>query len=128
MRSADHKKHLATNVSWNNCPECRADNERRFVPPRWAAYRFVHEYLTFAAAGFGGKGVRTWWGGDRLTADQWRREFVAALHNRISLRVAPPRWRKLSHAYVERLRMALGGRDPNAGYLRVFAQKGACTL
>ena len=128
MRSEEHKKHLRTNVSWKNCSECRADTERRFVRPHWVGYRHVHEYLAFAQAGFRGAGVRTWWGGDRLTKEQWAAEFRKALHQRISLRIEPPRWRKLCDSYLERLKMSLGGRNPNAGYLRAFAQRGASCL
>jgi hypothetical protein len=128
MKSEAHKKHLRTLTSWNNCSECRADTERRMLHPRWVGYRFAHEYLEYAKAGFSGKGVRTWWGGDRLTEEQWRKEFVKALHNRISLRIEPPRWRKLASGYLERLRSALRGRNPNAAYLRQFAAKGASAL
>jgi len=132
MRSIEHTQHIRSNVSWNTCPECNADRERRFIQPRWVGYRLVHEYLTFAQAGFDGKGVRTWWAGDSLTPEQFAREFKAALHKRISLRVEPPRWRKLSHGYLERLgqfRSRQGGRFyADAGYLRQFARVGASAL
>lgn len=137
MKSVEHKKHLNTNVSWNNCQECRADNERRFIHPRWVGYRLVHEYLEFAKAGFGNKGVRTWWGGDRLTAEEWSREFRKALHRRIYLRVEPPKGRKFCDSYVERLKQFVNRgihaergkkHSAEAAYLRLFAQKGACTL
>jgi hypothetical protein len=93
MRSKEHTQHIRNLTSWNTCAECNADQERRFIPPRWVGYRLVHEYLEFAKAGFGNKGVRIWWAGDRLTDEQFAREFRSALQNRIYLRIEPPQGR-----------------------------------
>jgi hypothetical protein len=35
MRSLQHKRHLAENMSHSNCSECRADTERAAICVTW---------------------------------------------------------------------------------------------
>jgi hypothetical protein len=129
MISETHAAHLIENTDHANCAECSADRERSFVRTQWPGYRFIHEYLLWARAGFNNKGVTTWWAGDRLTADQFRKEFIVALHNRIYLRMKPPKGRKYASCYLERLRQwKFPGAKVDAAYLRRFAKKGASAL
>ncbi len=132
MRSTVHATHVRNLASYSACAECNADRERRFVCPAWPGYRYVRTYLDFARAGFGGGKVKMWWGGDILTPEQFRREFVGALQRRIYLRVDPPKGRKHSHGYLERLTQFRSRQDgrywAEADYLREFARKGASAL
>ncbi len=50
MRTAEHKYHIGGNVSHNNCSECRADTERRFVDTSQWTYQHVAEYLAWNMA------------------------------------------------------------------------------
>jgi hypothetical protein len=49
MKSPNHQKHLDTRVIHNDCRECRADNERRFVRLEQWHYDHVHDYLSWCA-------------------------------------------------------------------------------
>ena len=60
---------------------------------RWT-YEHVHEYLSWSREAFlrtaSGATVRTNWAGPNLDASGFRREFIAALHNRINLKGGLP--------------------------------------
>ena len=119
MVSHIHAKHILSRVSHNNCSECRADTERRFVCVEpWREYKFVSDYLTY---------IRP-----RLSAldgtpdaNQWYRKFRKALHTRISLRV-PAIGRKHSDGYLERLRGMSSSHD--IAYLRQCASARASAI
>jgi hypothetical protein len=127
MNGAEHIEHLNRNVSHNNCPECRADCERRWVIFRPFKYDHVAWYLTYvkprlAAIRDGNNG------GNTPDADCWHRDFIKALHNRINSHIEVA-GRKYCHSYLERLRMTrFPGSRADAAYLRMFAKKGASTL
>lgn len=83
MQSAEHKQHITENVSHNNCPECRADNSRLFAQKRPFKYGHVHEYLTWIRPRL--QALKTGEnGGNKVEAKWWYRDFIAALHARIS--------------------------------------------
>ena len=97
MVSHIHAKHILSRVSHNNCSECRADTERRFVPVEpWREYKFVSEYLAYVRPRLSALD-------GTAEANQWYRKFSKALHTRITLRV-PAVGRKHSAGYLERLR------------------------
>ena len=124
MTTSEHQRHLDTRTAHNNCDECRADCERQFAPRQWPGYQHVGEYLSWArpriAAIRGGQGSGA--------ARYWYWDFRLALHRRISTKVTPPTGRKHSPGYLERMRIATGGRNADAAYLRGFAARGASTL
>lgn len=121
--SAEHAEHIRTFISHNNCAECRADGERRHVQRVVFRYVYVHEYLAYAQPRIAE--IRA--GNVSVNARIWHRDFMRALHRRISSRVRVD-GRKQSDSYLERLRMALSARNANAGYLRTFASRGASCL
>lgn len=123
MKSAEHKKHIATRMSHNNCGECRADCERQWIAFRPFKYAHVAKYLSYVKPRI--EAIRA--GENSVNAAIWHRDFLKALNNRISSHVKVA-GRKHCHSYLERLGMALGGRNPNAAYLRHFAAKGASAL
>lgn len=124
MRTIDHQRHITDRVSHNDCQECRADCERQFLREQWPGYRYVNEYLNWIKPRL--TAIRE--GNNSVDARQWKREFIRALHRRISLKTGSEQGRKYNSGYRERLRMALSGRNPNAVYLRRFATRGASTL
>jgi hypothetical protein len=121
MKSEAHEKHLATRVAHNNCGECRADCERQFLRAQWPGYKFVADYLAYAKPRLAAQD-------GSVAANRWYREFLKALNERITLKGGAEKGRKCCHSYLERLGNALGGRNPNAAYLRQFAAKGASAL
>jgi hypothetical protein len=136
MQSLAHRQHIAERVSHADCPECRADTERSFSrnsrtgqASPWR-YRHVHEFLAWirprlAAIRDGSNG------GDSVDARIWHRDFIRALHARISLKapVSGANGRKFSHGYLERLKMTrFPGSRADEGYLRRFADRGASCL
>jgi hypothetical protein len=127
MRSAEHQKHLDTRMSHNNCSECRADCERRWVAFRPFQYAHVATYLEYIKPRL--EAIRTeQYGGNKSNAIRWHYDFIQALNNRISshIRVAG---RKHSHSYLERLKMTqFPGNRANLEYLKAFARKGASAL
>lgn len=124
MTTPQHKQHVAARIAHNNCDECRADNERRFVPAQWPGYQHVSEYLSHIRPRLSALKA----GEDSGNARAWYRNFHRALDRRISLKSAAPTGRKHSDGYLDRLRMATGGRNADAEYLRRFAARGASTL
>ena|ERR1019366_1532866 len=129
MRSPEHAKHLLDNKAWNNCQECNADTERRFIRQTpWREYKFVHEYLEYVKPRLAAMD-------DSIDARRWHRIFIKALHTRISLR-SPSAGRKQSDGYLERLGQFINRQYPtggkrfyaDAGYLRQFARSGASAL
>lgn len=122
MRSAEHTQHILNNQSWNNCPECRADCERRFTEPaRKFEYKHVHDYLAWAKPRL--DVIRA--GNRSFEANMWHERFMEALHRRISLSISR-QCRKYSDGYIDRLRMMSHIHD--VGYLQRFAQRGASCL
>ena len=122
MKTAAHKKHLASRVSHNDCQECRADVERRFLRPHWPGYQFVTDYLGWAKPRL--EAIRE--GEASPAATHWRDDFRLALNRRINLKVAAETGRKQCDSYLQRL-----GQFPRATdsqYLRRFARRGASTL
>ncbi len=120
MVSTVHAKHLATNVSWNNCDECRADCERKFVPrDPWPGYQFVGDYLAWSKPRL--DAVRAM--PNDVDARIWHRDWVKALHRRISLKQTQSAGRKRCDSYLERLGQARRWNDA-----RTFASRGASCL
>jgi hypothetical protein len=123
MKSQTHLAHIASRISHNNCPECRADCERRQVANRPFKYGHVHEYLSYVKPRL--EAIRTGEnGGNKASARQWHREFLRALDNRILSHVTRE-GRKYAPGYLERLRMA--SRSANMDF-RIFASRGASCL
>ena len=75
--------------------------EWRFQP--WTHYDHVTAYLRFAQAGLAGRGVKINWFDDPLTAEQFRKAFLEALHKRITCKGELPRGRKWDSEYLVRL-------------------------
>lgn len=121
MRSDQHWMHISSRVSHNDCDECRADTERRFVSLRPWRYQHTGEYLAYVRPRLAA--MRN--GADTVEARVWRRKFERALHRRISGKV-PVAGRKRCDSYLER--MGQFRRDTDAGYLRRFAARGASCL
>jgi hypothetical protein len=117
-----HFEHTAFNYSLNTCPRCNAERERRFAYVTPFHYEHVHEYLSWAKPRV--EAIRA--GNTEVNARQWQRDFVRALHKRISSRGSNPVWRKRNDSYLERLRGMKHVTD--AGYLRSFAARGASCL
>jgi hypothetical protein len=124
MQSTIHLAHIKANQSWNNCSECRADTERRFVQTvPWREYRFVSEYLAYIRPRL--NAVAT---DDSVDARIWYRGFRLALNRRISLRT-PSAGRKQCDSYLERLKQfRFPSSKADATYLRSFASRGASCL
>ena len=122
MQTPTHQRHIAERLSHNNCDECRADCERQFLRAQWPGYRHVTEYLNWIKPRL--EAIRN--GENSLNARQWYREFIRALHRRISLKVAGETGRKQCPGYLSRLRQF--PRMTEASYLRRFAARGASTL
>ena len=122
--SKEHAEHKRASVSHNNCAECRADNERQFVPTQQWHYGHVADYLKHVRPRL--QAIRQ--GKNSVNARIWTRQYRLALHRRIGLKGTLPIGRKWSDSYLERLKMALGGRSATERYLRTFARKGASTL
>ncbi len=118
MTSAIHLQHIKTRVAHNNCSECRADCERRFVDTTPWRYEHVRDYLTYVRACLAGLD-------DSAGAQRWYRAFRKALHMRISAK-CPVAGRKRCDSYLER--MGQFRRDTDAAYLRRFAARGASCL
>lgn len=128
MRSAEHNVHLARNVAHNNCPECRADCERQFVGGKPFKYAQVPTYLEWIRPRLAA--IRE--GDNSIPAQQWHRDFLRALHRRISSHLQRT-GRKQCHSYLERIwqfrdRATGQWRCHDAGYLREFVRKGASCL
>lgn len=121
MISATHASHIKQHTSHANCSECRADTERRFVPTQvWTEYKFVSEYLGYVRPRLAAVKTK-----NSTEARIWYRQFIKALHRRISLR-NPASGRKQCDSYLER--MGQSRRCSDAGYLRQFARRGASAL
>lgn len=100
MQTQEHKQHIAGRVSHNSCPECRADNSRRFARKMPFHYGFVHEYLSWARPRV--EAIRTAQnGGDTVEARRWQSDFVRALHNRITSHIPDQTGRKHAPEYAK---------------------------
>lgn len=122
-RTEKHQQHLKSNISHNDCRECRADTERRFVSTAQWSYQHVHEYLSYVAPRL--KAIRD--GENSINARQWLRDFRIALDRRINLKAeSRPAWRKLCDSYQDRLK---GMRHVhNVGCLKDFTRVKASAL
>lgn len=120
MKSIKHRFHIETRSAHSNCPECRADTERRFAGVTVFRYDHVSSYLKWIRPRLAS--IRE--GNASVDARVWHRDFVKALNRRITSRVAGT-GRKWADSYLERLQ---GMRHADAGYLREFAQVGASAL
>jgi hypothetical protein len=88
-RTAEHQKHIDTRVAHSRCPECRADNSRRFAFTVPFRYGHVSVYLAWIRPRL--EAIRTkQQGGATVEARQWQRDFVRALHSRINSHVPTP--------------------------------------
>jgi len=121
MRSKKHELHLQQNVGRNDCQECRADTERRFLR-RQFAYQFVADYLAYVRPRL--EAIKN--GESGSDSHHWMKEFQRALHRRIGLKLGDEQGRKRCDSYLERLKQF--PRSTDANYLRRFAQRGASTL
>ena len=121
MQSETHKRHLETRVSHSDCCECRADTERRFTGNTPFKYDHVREYLSWIRPRI--EAIRQ--GEASVNARIWQRDFMRAMHNRISSHAAG-RGRKWCDSYLER--MGQFGNRADAAYLRQFAQRGTSCL
>lgn len=122
MRSEEHKKHIQSRVSHNDCQECRADCERRFLRPQWPGYQFVRDYLKYAKPRLAAQD-------GSADANRWYSDFLKALNTRITLKGGREYGRKRCSSYLERLRQwRFPGAKVDAAYLRQFAAKGASAL
>jgi hypothetical protein len=122
MQTATHQRHITERVSHNNCDECRADCERQFLREQWPGYRHVTEYLNYIKPRL--DAIRN--GENSVNAHHWYREFIRALHRRISLKVTRETGRKQCPGYLSRLRQF--PRSTERAYLRRFAARRASTL
>ena len=129
MISRQHASHITSRVSHSDCSECRADTERRLAfTHQWAGYSYVREYLCYAKPR-----VAALKADKSADAVSSHREFIKAMHRRISARLHQP-GRKRNDSYLERLRQFVNvqGHGPrfraDAGYLRQFARRGASAL
>ena len=122
MQTSEHKQHMVSRISHNECQECRADCERQFVRTQWAGYQFVDKYLAWARPRI--EAIRA--GETSVNARIWRRNFCLALNRRITLKGAPETGRKQNDSYRQRLNQF--PRSTDAAYLRRFASRGASTL
>ena len=122
MQSVEHVQHVKSRTSYQRCSECRADTERRFVClTPWKEYQHVHSYLEYVRPRLAACATD-----QSVDARVWHRDFLKAMHRRISLR-APSAGRKYCDSYLERLQSARRGNTP-ASYLWAFAQRGASAL
>lgn len=101
MQTDMHRNHIAARKSYNSCPECRADNSRRFAVNRPFRYQYVREYLSYVRPRL--EALRTGQnGGDTVAARQWYRyDFMPALHNRINSHIPGQTGRKYASDYAK---------------------------
>ena len=100
MRSQHHQKHIDNRTAWNNCPECRADNSRRFAVTSPFKYGFVREYLSWIKPRL--EAIRSGiTGGDTLNAQEWLRDFRRALNTRINSHIEGMNGRKHAPDYAK---------------------------
>lgn len=121
MRTTKHQQHIDSRIAHNDCQECRADCERQFLRPQWPGYAHVSEYLEWAKPR-----LATIKQAKALGSARWQRDFILALHRRITLKVGGEQGRKRCDSYLQR--MDQFPRSTEAIYLRRFAQRGASTL
>src|ERR1035441_4137305 len=95
--SLQHKQHIAERISHNNCPECRADCSRRFAGVTPFRYDFVHEYLSWVQPRI----LAIQNGENSVNARIWQREFVSALHTRVSSHFPKQNGRKFAPDYAK---------------------------
>ena len=122
MRTSEHQRHLDSRIAHNNCDECRADCERSFLHGQWPGYRFVTEYLSWAKPRI--EAIRQ--GKSSVDARIWHRDFLRALHRRITLKGSSESGRKWNDSYRQRLNQF--PRSTDNRYLKRYARRGASTL
>jgi hypothetical protein len=100
-----HFEHKAFGYSLNTCPQCTADNSRRFAQVTKFRHQDVpkdvrHEYLAWVRPRL--EAIRTGTnGGDTVEARRWERNFIAALHNRITSHMPNQGGRKYAPDYAK---------------------------
>ena len=97
MQTAEHKRHITENCSYQRCPECRADNSRWHAQTKEFRYGHVHAYLSWIRPRL--EAIRN--GENSLGARRWREDFVAALNTRISSHIPQQNGRKHAPEYAK---------------------------
>lgn len=116
MQSLPHKQHLRHRIDQANCAECSADRERRFVGHTPFHYDHISAYLGWIRPRLAA--IRA--GLDTVEAHQWRKDFLKAMHHRISSHL-PEAGRKHCYSYLERLKgTRFQGSRYTAADLRTF--------
>lgn len=97
MRTTFHQQHIDSRRILNNCPECRADNSRRFAVTTPFRYVHVHEYLSWARPRI--EAIAN--GQDSLEARWWLRDFRRAMNARINTHLPARSGRKHAPDYAK---------------------------
>jgi hypothetical protein len=110
MRTSEHQQHIDSRMSHNNCPECRADNSRWHAQHKAFSHADVptearHSYIAWIRPRL--EAIRT--GNQTLEARRWQRDFLDALHSRISSHITET-GRKFAPEYT-RYHLATYGND-----------------
>ncbi len=101
--------HLGMHTSHNNCPECRADNSRRFAGNRPHSHARVpkdvqHEYVEWIRprlAAIRNGAIEQEREHGEYNALWWQRDFVRALHSRITSNMPARNGRKYAPEYAK---------------------------
>lgn len=104
MQSAEHKQHITQNRSYSHCPECRADSSRLFAYTKPFRYAHVHEYLSWVRPrieAIRAGAIEQEQEQEEYNALWWHRDFVRALHNRISSHLPGQSGRKHAPEYAK---------------------------
>lgn len=106
MTSSTHFLHIQARTSHANCGECNADGGRQraaWQNAPWPGYRMVREYLQWILPRLAEIRQRTAMG-TTADANRWQRDFLKALHTRITLKGPAICGRKHDAGYLERLK------------------------
>lgn len=123
MITDQHKQHIRSRVSHNDCQECRADTERRFVQTAPWNYDHMRAYLDYVKPRLAA--IKA--GENSADSHIWMQKFRVALDRRITLKVSASKAeRKRCDSYLER--MGQFGKNVNGQYLRQFSARGASCL
>jgi hypothetical protein len=96
-----HVEHLDHHKAHHNCcPQCNAEHCRSFVDVQPFRYQFVSKYLAWVKPRLAAirDGVK---GGDTVEAHRWHRDFMTALHRRISTHLPNQSGRKHMPDYAK---------------------------
>ena len=97
MTTTTHKQHVTSRTAHNSCPECRADNSRRFAVKTPFHYAHVAKYLAWIKPRL--QAIRE--GNNKVDARIWHRDFVRALNNRITSHIPNQTGRKHAPDYAK---------------------------